>query len=291
MILKDQKLAFLRRRLIQSLRYIKMYMEEVPIQYQGEEVEVNVRPSLPFKLNDAANAEVAVNFYEVNSARSMPAMLKEALETSVSIGAGNPLTYPMNWNLKSSITSDGPVITLDFLKPLGFDMDNLYFNSGFHGNIGFVHVVGMDTVQNMVGDIGAKASFINMPRLYPEISIPVNTFVDTELTLQFPLPLKVAADKIHYASSFEAGLQYVRKVREWGIKGVVDLNATVSRINLPRVNFDYDSYASVDFTPKMFQKATLAALGDKTLTELENMPTEVGYVLITYTDDDYPWEV
>jgi hypothetical protein len=157
-------------------------MEEVSIQYQGEEIEVNVRPSLPFKMKDAINTEAAVNFYEVNSARSMPAMLKEALEASMSIKTDEALAGPMNWNLKSSITSDGPVITLDFLKPLGFDMDNLYFNSDFRGNVGFVNVVGMDTVQNMVGGIGVKTNFINMPRLYPEISIPVNTFVNTEIT-------------------------------------------------------------------------------------------------------------
>jgi hypothetical protein len=287
----DKKFALLRRRLIQSLRYLKMYAEHIDVEYTDEEFEVNVRPSLPFSTLGKINGEASVAFYEVNSARSVPVMLKEALEASMSIGASNPLTYPMNWNLKSSVTSDGPVITLDFLKPLGFDMDNLYFNSGFRGNVGFVNVVGIDTVQNMVGDIGVKTNFINMPRLYPEISIPVNTFVNTEITQQYPLLMKPAANEMCYADNFEVVLQYIRPTHEWSIRGIGDLDVTVSKINLPRVISDYDGYASMDFAPSMFQRTTMAALGDKTLTELENMPTEVGYVLITYTDDDYPWEV
>jgi hypothetical protein len=103
--------------------------------------------------------------------------------------------------------------------------------------------------------------------------------------------VKPTANEIRYANSFEVAFQYIRPTREWVVRGIGDLDVVVSKINLPRVIFNHDSYASMDFAPSMFQRTTMAALGDKTLTELENMPTEVGYVLITYTDDDYPWEV
>jgi hypothetical protein len=103
--------------------------------------------------------------------------------------------------------------------------------------------------------------------------------------------MKPAANEIRYADNFEVTLQHIRPIREWSIRSTGELDVIVSKINLPRVISDYDGYASMDFAPSMFQRTTMAALGDKTLTELENMPTEVGYVLITYTDDDYPWEV
>jgi hypothetical protein len=35
----------------------------------------------------------------------------------------------------------------------------------------------------------------------------------------------------------------------------------------------------------------METLGESTLSDLENMPTNVGYVLLTYTSQDYPWEV
>jgi hypothetical protein len=35
----------------------------------------------------------------------------------------------------------------------------------------------------------------------------------------------------------------------------------------------------------------MKTLGNKTLAELDDMPTEVRYILVTYTEDDYPWEV
>lgn len=291
MILKDQKLAFLRRRLIHSLRYIKMYMEEVPIQYQGEEIEVNVRPSLPFKMKDAIDTEAAISFGEVTSTISMPTMLKEALETTVSLNAGDPLAYPMNWNLKSRLTNDCPVTSLNCLKPDAFNMDKLCFNSDFKGDVDFIHVVDLDTMQKMVGKMEAKMAFISMPHFHSEITAPVDIFITTEMTQQYPLPMKAAASNMLYADNFKVDLQYIRPIGEYDIKGIGRIDAVVGRINLPRVNSDYEGYANIDFTPSMFQRTTMANLGEKTLTELENMPTEVGYVLITYTDDDYPWEV
>ena len=266
-------------------------MEEVPIQYQGEEIEVNVRPSLPFKMKDAIDTEAAISFGEVKSTVSMPTALKEALETSVSIGAGDPLAYPMNWNLKSRLTNDCPVASLNCINPIAFNMDKLFFNSEFQGDIDFIHVVDLDTMQKMVGKMEAKTASISMPHFYSEIAAPVDIFISTEMTQQYPLPMKAATSNMLYADDFKVDLQYIRPIGEYTIKGIGYVDAVISRINFLRTYSDYEGYADIDFTPSMFQRTTMAALGEKTLIELENMPTEVGYVLITYTDDDYPWEV
>lgn len=288
----DKKFALLRRRLIQSLRYLKMYAENIDIEYTDEEFEVNVRPSLPFSTLGEINGEASVAFYKVNSARSTPTVFNGALEVGSLQKAGEALSYPLQWNLKSSITSSGLSLdVLTLLKPLGFDAKTFNFYSGFQGDVDSARIIGIDTKQNLTNGFEAKTSFIKMPHIISQINVPV----DAELMAQFKfirsLLLKGALGNAEIKDSFEVDLQYIRPLTQWSVNGVGDLDITVQKILMPRLLFSYDLSSEMDFTPQLFQYTTMETLGNKTLAELDDMPTEVGYILVTYTEDDYPWEV
>ena len=288
----DKKFALLRRRLIQSLRYLKMYAEHIDVEYTDEEFEVNVRPSLPFSTLGEINGEASIAFYKVNSARSTPTVFNGVVEIGSLLKAGESLAYPLQWDLKSSITSSGLSLNeLTLLKPLGFDAKTFNFNSGFQGNVDFVRIIGIDTKQNLTNGFEAKTSFIKMPHIISQINVPV----DAELAAQFkfinPLLLEGTLGDIEIKDNFKVSLQYIRPIAQWSVDQVGDLDVTVQKIMMPRLPASHDLYSEIDFTPQLFQYTTMETLGDKTLAELDDMPTEVGYILVTYTENDYPWEV
>lgn len=288
----DKKFALLRRRLIQSLRYLKMYAEHIDVEYTDEEFEVNVRPSLPFSTLGEINGEASIAFYKVNSAHSTPTVFNGILEVGSLLKAGESLSYPLQWNLKSSITSSGLSLdALTFLKPLGFDAKTFNFISGFQGGIDSAQIIGIDTKQNLTNNFEAKTSFIKMPHIIPQIDLPVGMKIATQFKFINSLLLEGALGDIEIKDSFEVNLQYIRPLTQWSLEQVGDLEATVQTILMPRLPASHNLYSEVDFTPQLFQYTTMETLGNKTLAELDDMPTEVGYILVTYTENDYPWEV
>lgn len=291
MILKDQKLAFLRRRLIQSLKYIKTYMEDVQVKFHPDEIEVNVRPSLPFKLMKQMNAEAAVEFGNLKSAKSAPAALKEALEMSASLSAGLAKTYALDWNLKSQITGSSSLEKMTFIKPLGVEVENLFFYSGFDGILDFAKVEGLDTSYGMTSDFYAKTEFITMPRMYPNIGLDISITPDVQMTLMKPMKTDAFEVAMAIDDQFKVALQHIRPVAQWGINLFGDLQTKVSKIVLPALISDYEGTIETSFVPGLYRRTTLEALGNTLMADLDDMPVDVGYVLVTYTDDDYPWEV
>ncbi len=265
----DKKFALLRRRLIYSLRYLKLYLENANIEYTGEEIEVNVRPSLPFKPGEIAHIGVYESFGETYLSTSMPTSFKEELEAELRLMTANPLAKNFTTKVRGNYDLEAKDWCINLAKPTNVEAKRIESIGVFSGDINqlLVQSVGID----LKGGTSFSTNVKELPftKMQWNIELPTGLGVATAVWLMIPLRLKDVDIDGAYNNDFEIGLQILRRLKEW------------------KVDFNY----GVAATPRLYKYTTMETLGGSTLSDLENMPTNVGYILLTYTSQDYPWEV
>lgn len=181
----DKELFSLRRRLILALKYQKAYLESVDIEYTGEEYEINVRPSDPFKTG-SLDLEGQVSFGKMVDPLSLnTGGFQENLEasfSSLSTNAANPTATAFNTTVETgNITIDVNETKITFMHPTCIETYGIKAVGDIVGLIDSVDTTSAETNINLpTGEIAATVKQIHQPELKPEITIVSD--IDSDVT-------------------------------------------------------------------------------------------------------------
>jgi hypothetical protein len=172
----DKELFSLRRRLILALKYQKAYLESVDIEYTGEEYEINVRPSDPFKTG-SLDLEGKVSFGKMVDPLSLnTGGFQENLEasfSSLSTNAANPTATAFNTTVETgNITIDVNETKITFMHPTCIETYGIQAAGDMAGLIDSVDTTSAEAnIHLPAGEITTTVKQIRQPELKPEITI------------------------------------------------------------------------------------------------------------------------